>query len=122
MAARALEEAGLRILERNWRCTGLGLPGEIDLIAEAVAPDYTQGGRSVPWRVLVEVKTRRGASHGTALQAVDERKAARLRALGEAYVQQSNWSGPWRIDVVAVQMDAQGRLLAIEHIPHAVAA
>lgn len=121
MAARALEAAGLRILTRNWRSAGLGLPGEIDLIAEEDAPDFTQGGRSVPWRVVVEVKTRRGDRYGTALQAVDPRKQARLRALGEAYIQQVGWDGPWRIDVVAVQMDAQGRLLAVEHIRHAVA-
>jgi putative endonuclease len=120
MAARTLEAAGLRIVARNWRSAGLGLPGEIDLVAEEEAPDLTQGGRTVPWRVIVEVKTRRGDRYGTALQAVDPRKQARLRALGEAYVQQSGWEGPWRIDVVAVQMDAQGRLLAVEHIRHAV--
>ena len=36
------------------------------------------------------------------------------------YVQATNWAGPWRIDVVAVQMDGNGRLLAVEHIRHAV--
>ncbi len=121
MAARALEAAGLRILERNWRCTGEGLPGEIDLVAEEVAPDYVQGGRLAPWRVIVEVRTRRGASHGTALQSVTEAKARRLRALGAVWVQEHNWQGPWRIDVVAIQMDNQGRLLEVEHLRHAVA-
>lgn len=120
MAAATLEQAGLRIVERNWRCTGLGLPGELDLVAEEEAPDFTQGGFPVPWRVVVEVKTRRGERYGTALQAVDPRKAARLRALGEAYIQQTGWQGPWRIDVIAIQMDPQGRLLAVEHIRHAV--
>ncbi len=121
MAARALQESGLQILERNWRCTGLNLPGEIDLIAEEIAPDYVQGGAPAPWRVFVEVRTRRGESHGSALQSITEAKARRLRALGAAWVQAHEWLGPWRIDVVAIQMDAHGRLLRVEHLRHAVA-
>jgi len=120
LAARTLEQQGFVILERNWHCTGLGLPGEIDLIAEEIAPDYVQGGRSVPWRVIVEVRTRRGKTHGTALQSLTEAKARRLRALGAAWVQEQAWQGPWRIDVVAIQMDAGGRLLSVEHLRHAV--
>ena len=99
---------------------GLGLPGELDIIAEESAPDFTQGGRPAIWRVIVEVRTRRGSSHGTALQSVDMRKAARLRALASAYIAECGWQGPWRIDVVAIQMDAAGRLLEIEHIRYAV--
>ncbi len=120
MAAQALVAAGLTIVERNWRCVGLGLPGELDIVAEEEGPDYTQGGRPATWRVIVEVRTRRGSSHGTALQSVDARKAARLRALASAYIAERAWQGPWRIDVVAIQMDATGRLLGIEHIRHAV--
>lgn len=120
MAAQALAAAGLTIIERNWRCTGQGLPGELDIIAEEDAPDYTQGGQPARWRVIVEVRTRRGSDYGTALQSVDERKAGRLRALAAAYIAARGWQGPWRIDVVAIQMDATGRLLQIEHIRHAV--
>jgi putative endonuclease len=120
MAAQALVAAGLTIVARNWRCTGRGLPGELDIIAEEIAPDFTQRGCPATWRVIVEVRTRRGDSHGTALQSVDERKAARLCQLASAYIAEQNWSGPWRIDVVAIQMDAGGRLLEVEHIRHAV--
>ncbi len=120
MAAQALTAAGLTIIERNWRCTGMGLPGELDIIAEEVGPDYTQGGTPATWRVIVEVRTRRGDSHGTALQSVDERKAARLRRLAAAYIAARDWQGLWRIDVVAIQMDSGGRLLEVEHIRHAV--
>ena len=42
------------------------------------------------------------------------------REVARHYVQATNWAGPWRIDVVAVQMDGNGRLLAVEHIRHAV--
>ncbi len=120
MAAQLLANAGLTIIERNWRCTGQGLPGELDIIAEETAPDYTQAGRPARWRVIVEVRTRRGRSYGTAVQSVDERKAARLRNLAAAYIAERDWEGPWRIDVVAIQMDASGRLLETEHIRHAV--
>ena len=67
------------------------------------------------------MRTRRGTSHGPALQSVTEAKARRLRALGAAWVQTHGWQGPWRIDVVAIQMDSQGRLLEVEHLRHAVA-
>jgi putative endonuclease len=120
MAARTLEAAGLRILERNWRCSYPSLKGEVDLVAEESAIDYAHGGEVVAWRVIVEVRTRRGDAQGTALQSVDQRKAAQLRALGAAWVQVHAWRGPWRIDVVAVQMDSFGRLLAVEHIRSAV--
>ena len=116
LAARHLEAQGLAVIARNWRCAA----GELDMIAEEVAPDYVHGGAPVPWRVLVEVRTRRGDAFGTALQSVTERKAAKLREVGEHYVRACGWAGPWRIDVIAVQMDAGGRLLRVEHIRHAV--
>lgn len=116
MAAQALEAAGLTILARNWRCA----TGEIDLIAQDHAPDYSQGGAVVPWLVIVEVRTRRGQAYGSALASVTPAKQARLAAVGAAYVQAMGWRGPWRIDVVAIQMDGAGRLQAIEHIRHAV--
>jgi hypothetical protein len=43
-----------------------------------------------------------------------------LRQVGNAYIQASAWAGPWRIDLVAVQMDEQGHLQSIEHIRGAV--
>ncbi|MCC6169063.1 MAG: YraN family protein [Caldilineaceae bacterium] len=116
MAAQALEAAGLTILARNWRCA----TGEIDLIAQERAPDYSQGGTVVPWLVIVEVRTRRGQTYGSALASVTPAKQARLAAVGAAYVQAVEWRGPWRIDVVAIQMDGAGRLQAVEHIRHAV--
>jgi putative endonuclease len=115
LAAETLTAAGLTILARNWRCP----VGEIDIIAQEMAPDLTIGAVA-PWLVLVEVRTRRGTAYGSALQSITPRKAAKLREVAAQYIQWAGWSGPWRIDVVAVQMDARGRLLAIEHIRHAV--
>lgn len=116
LAAQALADAGLTLLARNWRCPA----GELDIVAEEVAPDFLAGPEPVAWRVLVEVRTRRGTRFGTAKQSITPRKQAKLREVAAHYIQSLGWTGPWRIDVVAVQMDSQGRLLEIEHIRHAV--
>lgn len=116
MAARTLQAAGLTILTRNWRCA----EGELDIVAQERAPDYVRGGELCDWLVLVEVRTRRGAAYGTALESITPHKAAKLRQVSQRYIQTIGWSGPWRIDVVGVQMDEQGRLLAVDHIRHAV--
>ncbi len=116
LAVETLVAAGLTIIERNWRCA----VGEIDIVAEEVAPDLMNDWQVAPWRVFVEVRTRRGDAFGTALQSITRAKAAKLRETGSHYIQAHDWRGPWRIDVVAVQMDAHGRLLQIEHIRHAV--
>jgi len=115
MAAQKLLESGFTIVARNWRCAA----GELDLVVQENAPDYVRGG-VVPWLVFVEVRTRRGTEYGTALQSVTSRKQQKLRELAQHYRQQTEWQGPWRIDVVAVQMDRAGRLQAVEHIRHAV--
>jgi putative endonuclease len=116
LAVKALEEAGLTVLARNWRCAA----GEIDIVAQEDAPDYSVGGARTSWLVLVEVRTRRGAHFGTAQQSITPRKAAKLREVAAHYVQSIGWTGPWRIDVVAVQMDEAGRLIEIEHLRSAV--
>lgn len=116
LAVRHLQNAGLTVLARNWRCAA----GELDIVAQEDAPDYSAGGAVLPWLVLVEVRTRRGNRYGTALQSVTPRKAAKVLEVAAHYVQCVQWSGPWRIDVVAVQMDAQGHLTTIEHVRHAI--
>ncbi|RME63126.1 MAG: YraN family protein [Caldilineae bacterium] len=116
LAVEALEAAGLRIIQRNWRCAA----GELDVVAEELGPDFVTGAPAAPWLVFVEVRTRRGFSRGNALDAFPPAKQAKLREVAAQYVQEVGWTGPWRIDAVAVQLDAQGRLLDIQHIRHAV--
>lgn len=116
LAVQALEEAGITVIERNWRCKA----GELDIVGQEEAPDFTRQGESVPWLVFVEVRTRRGTQHGSALQSITGRKQAKLREVAAHYVQSSGWAGPWRIDVVGVQLDRAGRLVAINHVRHAV--
>ena len=116
IAVRSLREAGLRIVERNWRCRA----GELDIVAEERAPDYSRGKTDARWLVLAEVRTRRGYAYGSARQAFPQKKQAKLRELAALYVQEKMWKGPWRIDAVAVQMDSFGNLISVEHIRHAV--
>jgi len=118
LAIVALRNAGMKVIDRNWRCPA----GELDIIAHDCAPDYSQGGVDATWLVVVEVRTRRGTIYGSAREAVDRRKQAKLREVASTYVQTTGWTGPWRIDVVAVQMDRSGHLQTVELIRHAVTA
>ncbi|MBA3532059.1 MAG: YraN family protein [Ardenticatenales bacterium] len=97
-AARALRAAGYRILARRWRIPG----GEIDLIAED-GDGYA----------FVEVKTRQDHRFGSPEAAVGRRKLARLHRAAEQWLADEVGDAPvaWRVDVVAVEMDAhQGAL------------
>jgi putative endonuclease len=116
IAVQALEQAGLTVIERNWHCA----MGEIDIVAQENGPDFVRGVASTPWLVIIEVRTRRGDAYGTALQSIVPRKQRKLRQVARTYVQHTGWRGPWRIDVVGIQMDGQGRTLSVEHVRHAV--
>jgi putative endonuclease len=71
LCAGLLREAGLRVLERNWRCR----LGEIDLIAEE---------RGVV--VFAEVRMRRGWNFGGAAESVTAAKRARIVAAARLYL------------------------------------
>lgn len=106
MAADLLAGKGYQIVTRNWRS---GRSGEIDLVA--------QDGSCL---VIVEVRTRRGLTYGSAEESVTPAKQARLAALAEAYCLDAGWQGPLRIDVVAVSLAGDGRLVEVKHIENAV--
>jgi putative endonuclease len=105
LAAQALVGDGYTILARNWRCSA----GEIDIVA--------QDGDTL---VVAEVRTRRGDAFGTPEESLTLRKQAKLAELGQTYVQEAGWDGPWRIDLVAVQLDFRGQLARLEVIRDAV--
>jgi putative endonuclease len=105
LAARHLAAQGYEILARNWRCE----TGELDLVA-----------RDGDCLALVEVRARRGRVMGTPEESITVAKQARLVALAEAYVQEYDWPGDYRIDVVAVELDRRGRLLRVAHYENAV--
>lgn len=90
IAADYLADAGLNIVERNYRC----YRGEIDIVA--------RDGEEL---VFVEVRTRHAISRvGTAEESVTHLKRERLRALAASYVREKNYE-QWpklRFDVVAI--------------------
>jgi len=96
-----LERAGLRILDRNWRCA----EGEIDIVAAEL-------------RVLVicEVKTRSGTRYGSPLEAITRSKRARLRRLAIRWlVAHGVLFDEVRIDVIGLVTDESGHY-QIEHV------
>lgn len=106
LAAEKLATLGYALVTRNYRCPH----GEIDLIAQ----------HGAIW-VFVEVKTRRGSSHGSPEEAVTPRKQAHLIASAQHYLQTNNLeNAAWRIDVVAVELTPGGKLLRVEVIENAV--
>ncbi|MHC5908931.1 YraN family protein [Streptomyces sp. S6] len=103
LAARRLAEAGMTVLERNWRS---GRAGEIDIVA-----------RDGDVLVVCEVKTRRDGPFQHPLAAVTPRKAARLRGLAEHWLHTHGGAPPGgvRIDVVAVLLPRRGAAV-VEHV------
>ncbi|MFC1601106.1 YraN family protein [Candidatus Sumerlaeota bacterium] len=104
-AARFLHRRGWRIIERNFSCPA----GEIDLIAD----DHGT-------LVFVEVRTRRDLSFGSPEETVDGKKAKRLERAAEWYL--DTWRRAklsWRFDIVAIEVNRDGRLDELTHFPAA---
>jgi putative endonuclease len=102
LAARRLAEAGMTVLERNWRC---GRSGEIDIVA-----------RDGDVLVVCEVKTRRTGAFEHPMAAVTPQKAERLRNLAERWIQTHGGAPPGgvRIDLVGVLLPERGAAV-VEH-------
>jgi putative endonuclease len=101
LAARFLEDHGLQVIDRNWRCAH----GELDLVA-----------RDGDCLVFCEVKTRRSARFGDPLEAVTGQKAVRLRRLAAAWLRAHDVHGARvRIDVVAILRPSSGPAL-LRHV------
>ena len=106
VAKAHLEAKGYRILATNFRVR----EGEVDIVA--------QQGDVV---AFVEVKTRRGQAMGSAVEAIGRRKAQRLLQVAEAFDQQHPELPPdRRIDLIAIDLDAAGRVVSLQHIESAV--
>jgi putative endonuclease len=105
LAAQHLEDLGLVILTRNWRCR----EGEIDIVA-------TDGLRRV---VICEVKTRSGDGFGSPFDAVTRGKRRKLRRLAHLYLAERGVS--WvsvRFDVVGI-LARPGQKVELSHIVEA---
>jgi putative endonuclease len=103
-----LQAKGYSIRERNFRTAA----GEIDIVAE---------GAGV--LAFVEVKCRRGAVMGTAAEALTTAKQRRMVQMAEAYGQaREDLPEQWRIDLIAIDFERDGRLASIVHYENAVTA
>ena len=91
-ALHYLQQANLRLLERNYRTPGRG-GGEVDLIMRA--PDGTT--------VFVEVRQRKSASHGGAAASVSAPKQRRIVFAARHYLMRLHEPPPCRFDVVLVE-------------------
>ena len=101
LAARYLEDEGLRVIDRNWRCP----LGEIDLVAVDGAT-----------LVVVEVKTRSSEAFGHPLEAITPGKLERLYLLASRWARAHDlrFSG-FRVDAVAIVDDGTGQPV-LEHL------
>jgi len=100
-ALRHLEQAGLKLVTRNWHCKG----GEIDLVM-----------RLREMLVLVEVRQRSHEDFGGALASIDRRKRRRIVHAARAYLARHPECAQLaiRFDVVAIEADD-----ALEWLPNA---
>ena len=102
VAMTQLQAAGYEILAQNWRCQ----IGEIDIIGKR--------GETVSF---IEVKTRRGRGVGSPEESITPRKARKLIELALTWLgEQGDDELDWQIDLIAVELDTQGKLLRCEHI------
>lgn len=110
-AAAYLERQGYAIVVRNWRTRS----GELDIVA-----------REGAWLVFVEVRTRRIGRHaatpalGSPEESVTPRKQLKLIAMADAYLYELPWDGPWRIDVLALELYPDERVARINHLRDAI--
>ena len=91
-AAAFLERKGFSILARNYRCRS----GEIDIVAKDGA-----------YLVFVEVKYRATGRSGSALEAIDRKKANQVRRTAAVYLYENHYpeDTPCRFDAVGIDGD-----------------
>ena len=106
LAKDFLEKEGCHIIETNYRCP----EGEIDIVAE-----------HGEYLVFIEVRTKTSWEFGAPEESITLAKQERMKATAAYYQQTHNNLPPqWRIDVVAVELNKQGKLSRIEIIENAV--
>lgn len=94
LAARHLQQQGLTILDRNFRCHA----GELDIVA-----------RDGSCLVVVEVKTRRSVVFGDPLEAVTPHRLRRMRHAALRWLEERQVHAPAiRFDVVGIVAPADG--------------
>lgn len=106
LARRQLEAAGYTCLAEQWRCP----VGELDLVM-----------RQDDVLVFVEVKVRRGGLV-EAEQAVTPAQQRRLLAAAQAYLiaHPAFQHLVWRIDLLGITLDREGRITRVSHLENVI--
>ncbi len=102
MAEIELRQKGYKILERNYRSGR----SEIDLIAQ-----------SEGLLIFIEVKTRSSNSFGHPEEFVSKNQQESIIRGANHYVEQINWKGDIRFDIVAIVVNQTN--MQIEHLKDA---
>lgn len=104
-ALNYLQKLGYLLLESNFRTRR----GEADLIL--------RDGETL---VFCEVKTKRSTASGHAAESYTAKQQKRARGLVLRYLQKSNWNGPLRVDLLALQKDPEGPNFSVHHYQDAL--
>ncbi len=107
LACRYLQDQGLHLIERNYRCKR----GEIDLVM-----------RDASSVVFVEVRYRRNNRFGSGAESVNRYKQAKLIATALHYLQSNKAAAksPARFDVISVTLQGEvGHTTEIQWIKNA---
>ena len=110
IARHHLEGKGYRVVEANYRCRW----GEVDLIA-----------LDGPVWVFVEVRARRGGAYGSPEESVTPGKARRLTLTAQDFLERrvaASANLEWRIDLVAIRLGPDRRVLSLSHLENIVEA
>ncbi|MDE2684120.1 MAG: YraN family protein [Chloroflexota bacterium] len=108
IARHHLQGKGYRIVDANYQCQW----GEVDLIA-----------RDGPVWVFVEVRARRSAAYGSPEESVTPAKARRLTLTAQDFLRRrvaDSSNLQWRIDLVAIRLGPNRRVLSVNHLENIV--
>ena len=102
LAGDFLKKKGYHLLETNYRCRY----GEIDIVA-----------RKEDCLVFCEVRTKTTLAFGTPEESISQVKIRHMERAAENYVQEHAGKGlNWRIDLIAIELDAGYKLRRMEQI------
>ena len=105
LARAHLEKDGYIVRAKNYRCPW----GEVDIVVE-------KDGEVV----FVEVRSRRSKRFGTPEESVTALKRKHLVSTAYHYIEAHDLTLPWRIDLIAIDVDAKGIVERIEQLENIV--
>ena len=101
LASLFLEDYDYKIVKRNYRYKN----SEIDIIAKKDGV-----------LVFVEVKTRKNNDYGNPEDAVGKAKIAAVTRAIEAYIEDENWEGDIRFDVISISLNPEPTIMHLEDL------